>query len=259
MDEMIRYDHVDVSYNGKRVVHDISFGVQPGEILGIAGESGSGKSTLLRAALGLLGKDGLVTRGDIWYQGKSLPDLAPQELRRLCGADIGMIFQAAGRSFCAIRTVQAQLWEMMQAHGMTDRQLFMAQVEEMFAKFGFREPRCILASYPFELSGGMQQRVGVAAAMLLRPKVLLADEPTSALDVTVQRQVIDEMLLARELFGTAILLVTHNIGVIRAMADKMLVLRAGEAVEYGKAAEILMRPQAGYTRKLLAAVPQLRR
>ncbi len=135
----------------------------------------------------------------------------------------------------------------------------MAQVEELFAKFGFREPRRILASYPFELSGGMQQRVGVAAAMLLRPKVLLADEPTSALDVTVQRQVIDEMLLARELFGTAILLVTHNIGVIRAMADKMLVLRAGEAVEYGKAAEILTRPQASYTRKLLAAVPQLRR
>ncbi|MBQ1890631.1 MAG: ABC transporter ATP-binding protein [Selenomonas sp.] len=259
MNEIIRYDHVDVSYNGKCVLHDISFGVQPGEILGIAGESGSGKSTLLRAAMGLLGKDGLVTRGDIWYQGKSLPDLVPQELRRLCGADIGMIFQSAGSSFCAIRTVRAQLWEMMQAHGMTDAQLFEEQVQELFARFGFREPRRILESYPFELSGGMQQRVGVAAAMLLRPKVLLADEPTSALDVTVQKQVIEEMLLARELFGTAILLVTHNIGVIRVMADKMLVLRAGEAVEYGSASELMLRPQAKYTQRLLAAVPQLRR
>ncbi|SFT78013.1 ABC-type dipeptide/oligopeptide/nickel transport system, ATPase component [Selenomonas sp. GACV-9] len=259
MDEIIRYDHVDVSYNGSCVVHDISFGVQPGEILGIAGESGSGKSTLLRAAMGLLGRDGLVTRGDIWYQGKSLPDLSPREMRVVCGAGIGMIFQSAGSSFCGIRTVRAQLWEMMQAHGMTDAKLFEEQACDLFARFGFQEPERILASYPFELSGGMQQRVGVAAAMLLRPKVLLADEPTSALDVSVQKQVIEEMLLARELFGTAILLVTHNLGVIRVMADKMLVMREGQAVEYGSTDEVMARPQAEYTQRLLAAVPRLRR
>ena len=134
-----------------------------------------------------------------------------------------------------------------------------AQALRLLQKFGFQEPRRILDSYPFELSGGMQQRVGVAAAMLLKPKILLADEPTSALDVTVQKQVIEEMLQARELFGTAILLVTHNIGVIRRMADKMLVMKDGEMVEYGAVQDILSHPQSDYTKKLLAAVPHLRR
>ena len=259
MGEILRYDHVDVSYNGVCMVHDISFAVQSGEILGIVGESGSGKSTLLRAAMGLLGQDGMVTRGDIWYGGKSLPDLSSEELRRISGSEIGMVFQSAGSSFCAIRTVGAQLFEMMQAHGMNDRKLFEEQARELFARFGFQDPRRILDSYPFQLSGGMQPRVGVVAAMLLCPKILLADEPTSALDVTVQKQVIEEMLLVREMFGTAILLVTHNMGVLRAMADKLLVMRDGRMVEYGEAGKVLEHPQDPYTKQLLAAVPRIRR
>lgn len=257
MSEIIRYEHVDICYNGRRVVHDVSFSLQEGEILGIAGESGSGKSTLLKAAMGLLGRDGLVTRGDIWYQGKDLPDLPEKEMRALCGAEIGMIFQMAGSSFLSIRTVRAQLLEMMAAHGHTDETAVDMQAQELLAKFGFSEPKRILESYPFELSGGMQQRVGVAAAMLLKPKILLADEPTSALDVTVQKQVIEEMMLAREMFGTAILLVTHNIGVIRRMADKMLVMKDGEMMEYGEVGDILKKPESDYTKKLLAAVPRL--
>ena len=259
MNEIIRYEHVDISYQGRRMVRDVSFGLQAGEILGIAGESGSGKSSLLKAAMGLLGKDGLVTRGNIWYQGKNLPDLPEKELRAICGADIGMIFQSAGSSFLAIRTIRAQILEAIAAHGHTDANEVEAQALRLLQKFGFQEPRRILDSYPFELSGGMQQRVGVAAAMLLKPKILLADEPTSALDVTVQKQVIEEMLQARELFGTAILLVTHNIGVIRRMADKMLVMKDGEMVEYGAVQDILSHPQSDYTKKLLAAVPHLRR
>ena len=259
MGEILRYDHVDVSYNGVCMVHDISFAVQSGEILGIAGESGSGKSTLLRAAMGLLGQDGMVTRGDIWYGGKSLPDLSFEEMRRISGSEIGMVFQSAGSSFCAIRTVGAQLFEMMQAHGMNDRKLFEEQARELFARFGFQDLRRMLDSYPFQLSGGMQQRVGVVAAMLLCPKILLADEPTSALDVTVQKQVIEEMLLVREMFGTAILLVTHNMGVLRAMADKLLVMRDGRMVEYGEAGAVLEHPRAPYTKQLLAAVPRIRR
>ncbi|MBR1658716.1 MAG: ABC transporter ATP-binding protein, partial [Oscillospiraceae bacterium] len=117
----------------------------------------------------------------------------------------------------------------------------------------------ILDSYPFELSGGMQQRAGIAAAILLNPGVLLADEPTSALDVTVQKQVVEEMLLVRELFGAAIVLVTHNIGVVGAMADRVLVMKDGEAVEYGEARQILNDPREDYTRALLSAVPRLRR
>lgn len=148
---------------------------------------------------------------------------------------------------------------MMAAHGYTDKKAVETQAQDLLTKLGFTDPRRILDSYPFELSGGMQQRVGVAAAMLLKPKVLLADEPTSALDVTVQKQVIEEMLLARKLFGTAILLVTHNIGVIKAMADTMLIMKDGQMVEYGDVQEILQHPRTSYTKKLLAAVPKLRR
>ena len=124
---------------------------------------------------------------------------------------------------------------------------------------GFENGQRILESYPFELSGGMQQRVGIAAAMLLNPDVLMADEPTSALDVSVQKQVVEEMLLVRKTFGTSIVLVTHNIGVIGAMADRVLVMKNGEAVEYGDTEQVLNDPKEAYTRTLMSAVPRLKR
>lgn len=259
MTEVIRYEHVDISYKGKRVIHDVSFSVEKGEILGIVGESGSGKSTLIKAAMGLLGRDGLVTRGDIWYKGMDLPNLKPGEMRKLCGPELGMIFQTAGSSFCPIRMVRAQLYEFMTEHKKIKMDVFEKQAEELLEKFGFDDPKRVMDSYPFELSGGMQQRVGIAAAMFLNPKILMADEPTSALDVTVQKQVIEEMLMVRKTFGTSILLVTHNMGVIRAMADKVLVLHEGEIMEYGVTEEVFEQPQSAYTKKLLAAVPKLRR
>ena len=259
MEEILRYDHVDIAYNGFLAVKDVSFTVEPGEILGIVGESGCGKSTLIKAAMGLLGNDGMVTRGDIWYKGKNLPDLPPKELRKLNGPELGMIFQSAGSSFCPIRTIEAQLYETMTEHEKTSKAEFLDRAMELLGKLGFEDGKRILGSYPFELSGGMQQRVGIAAAMLLNPSVLLADEPTSALDVSVQKQVVEEMLLVRETFGTAILLVAHNIGVIGAMADKVLVMKNGEAVEYGDTRQVLGSPQAAYTRQLLSAVPRLRR
>ena len=259
MSEIIRYEHVDISYKGELAVHDVSFSVEEGEILGIVGESGSGKSTLIKAAMGLLGRDGLVSRGDIWYRGLDLPDLKPKEMRKICGPEIGMIFQTAGSSFCPIRTVRAQLYESVREHEKLTKAEFEIQATELFEKFGFDDPKRILDSYPFELSGGMQQRVGIVAAMLLKPKILMADEPTSALDVSVQKQVVDEMRMVREKFGTTILLVTHNLGVIRAMADKVLVLENGEVREYGKTKEVLKNPQSEYTKKLLSAVLELRR
>lgn len=259
MEELLRYDHVDISYNGFLAVKDVSFTLEPGEILGIVGESGCGKSTLIKAAMGLLGSAGMVTRGDIWYKGKNLPDLPPKELRKLNGPELGMIFQSAGSSFCPIRTIGAQLYETMTEHEKISKAEFLDRAMELLGKLGFEDGKRVLGSYPFELSGGMQQRVGIAAAMLLNPSVLLADEPTSALDVSVQKQVVEEMLLVRKTFGTAILLVAHNIGVIGAMADKVLVMKNGEAVEYGDTRQVLGSPQAEYTRQLLSAVPRLRR
>lgn len=259
MADILRYEHVDITYNGFQAIRDVSFTVDEGEILGIVGESGSGKSTLIKAAMGLLGDSGLVTRGDIWYRGRNLPDLSAAELRRLNGPELGMIFQYAGSSFCPIRTVGAQLYESMTEHEAVSREEFRARAAELLGKIGFENAPRILDSYPFELSGGMQQRVGIAAAMLLHPGVLLADEPTSALDVSVQKQVVEEMLLVHRTFGTAIVLVTHNIGVIGAMADKVLVMRNGETVEYGETRQVLEQPKEDYTRLLMAAVPRLRR
>ena len=250
---------MDISYNGVNAIKDVSFTVDEGEILGIVGESGSGKSTLIKAAMGLLGDTGLVTRGDIWYKGKNLPDLSAAELRKLNGPELGMIFQYAGSSFCPIRTVGAQLYECMSEHENVSKEEFRTRAVELLGKIGFENGRRILDSYPFELSGGMQQRVVIAAAMLLNPGVLLADEPTSALDVSVQKQVVEEMLLVRKTFGTSIVLVTHNIGVIGAMADKVLVMKNGEMVEYGETQQVLHAPKEDYTRLLMSAVPKLRR
>ena len=259
MEALLQYNHVDISYLGQPAIRDVSFSLHSGEILGIVGESGSGKSTLIKAAMGLLGCEGQVTRGDIWFKGKNLPELPPKELRKLCGSELGYIFQNAGSSFCPIRTVGSQLFETMKEHEKISRKDFEAQALELLGKLGFADGKRILASYPFELSGGMQQRIGIAAAMLLNPSVLFADEPTSALDVTIQKQVVEEMLMVRETFGTAIVLVTHNLGVIGAMTDRVLVLENGRCVECGSTRQVLSQPRADYTKALLAAVPRLRR
>ena len=236
---LLDYQHVEVSFNGDPVVHDVSFQLHSGEILGLVGESGSGKSTLLKAAMGLLGSSGMVTRGDIWFEGKSLPDVPPKEMRRICGEKIGMIFQDCGASLDVAEAKRAAL--------------------ELFEKLHFQDGERIWDSYPFELSGGMNQRAGIAIAMLMNPTVLLADEPTSALDMAVQRQVVEEMLHVREAFGTAIIIVTHDIGVVSAMADSIVVLSNGRVMEYAAAKDVLENPQNDYTVKLLSAVPRLRR
>ena len=259
MKELLSYRAVEISYNGIPAVRDVSFTLQPGEILGIVGESGSGKSSLIRAALGILGQGGLVTRGEIRYRDRNLPELTEKELRKIRGAGIGMIFQDAASALCPVRTIGSQIFESLSAHRRITRQESDTEALELFTRLGFREGERILASYPFELSGGMNQRVGIAMAMLLKPEILLADEPTSALDVSVQRQAVEELLLLRELYGTAMVLVTHNLGVVRAMADTVLILKAGETVEYGPALQVLEDPREEYTKELLDAVPVLER
>lgn len=259
MKALLEYKNVEISFGGNAVVHDVSFSLHSGEILGLVGESGSGKSTLIKAVMGLLGNNGMVTRGDIWFEGKNLPDLSEKEMRLIRGAKIGMIFQDAGASLCPIRTIGEQIVESMAAH----KKVSVAEAKEaaldLFDKIGFRDGERVWNSYPFELSGGMNQRVGIAISMLLNPSILLADEPTSALDVAVQRQVVQEMLRVRKIFGTAIIMVTHDISVVSAMADTVLVLKDGDRMEYGKAQDVLGSPRNAYTKQLLAAVPRLRR
>ena len=257
--KILTYESVEISFGGRTVVQDVNFSLKSGEILGLVGESGSGKSTLIKAAMGLLGSDGLVTKGDIRYMGQNILDIPEKEKRKVRGAKIGMIFQDAGASLCPIRTIGEQIYESMRAHVKITRSEAKDRAMELFEKLNFKDSQRVWDSYPFELSGGMNQRAGIAIAMLMNPPILFADEPTSALDVSVQRQVVKEMLKLRELFGTAIIIVTHDIGVVRAMADTVLVLKDGKAVEYGSAVKVLEHPEDPYTKKLLAAVPKLQR
>lgn len=259
MSSLLSFNNIEISFEEGPVVKDISFDLHSGEILALVGESGSGKSTLIRSAVGLLNDNGLVTRGDIYYKGTNLLEISEKELRHIRGAEIGMIFQDAKSSLCPIRTIGDQIIESMMSHSKIDKAEAKAKSLELFEKLSFKDGEKIWNSYPFELSGGMNQRAGIAISMLLNPSILLADEPTSALDVAVQKQVVDEMLKLRELFGTAIIIVTHDISVASAMADTMLVLRQGQMMEYGPAKDILENPQNDYTKALLSAVPRLKK
>lgn len=259
MCELLTLQNVSVAFHKNTVVHQVDFSLKPGEILGIVGESGSGKSTILKAAMGILENGCRVTEGQILFQGRNICEMKEKELRTIRGAGMGMIFQDAGASLSPIRTIGEQIYESLSAHKKCARQEAYEKAMELFEKLHFQDGKRVWSSYPFELSGGMNQRVGIVLAMLMEPPLLLADEPTSALDVAVQKQVVQEMKRLRDEFGTAEILVTHDIGVVRAMADRVLVLKEGRVMEYGAADKVLTDPEESYTKELLAAVPKLRR
>ena len=254
---LLEFSHTEIRYGSRTAVENLSLTVSPGEILGIVGESGSGKSTVVKAAMGLLGPEGAVTGGKILFRGQDLSALTPEQMRRLRGREMGMVFQNCTAALCPIRTVWEQLRESVGRE--LPKKEIRSRALELMERVHLTDGERVLQSYPFELSGGMNQRVGIVMAMLRRPDLLLADEPTSALDVTVQKQVVEEMLGLREIYGTAIVLVTHNIGVVERMADRVAVMHRGRLVEWGDREQVLRSPKAEYTRALIAAVPRLRR
>ncbi|MGV8905187.1 MAG: ABC transporter ATP-binding protein [Acetobacterium sp.] len=256
---LLEMQHVEICYDGKPMVFDVNLTMKKGEILGIVGESGSGKSTLIKAVMGLLGPAGAVTKGDIFYNGQNVLDIQPEELRQLRGPEIGIIFQNCERALCSIRTIGDQLYESMEQHGKVKRAEVNKLAMALLKKINLPDGERILKSYPFELSGGMNQRVGIVMAMIQKPDLLFADEPTSALDVTVQAQVIKEMMTLRNEFRTGIAIVTHNIGVVSYMADKVAVMHRGHMIEYGDTREVINNPQEAYTKKLIRAVPRIRK
>lgn len=259
MEPLLCAEHITVCYNGTPVVKDVSFQVDQGEILGIVGESGSGKSTIIKAMLGLLGENGMVTRGDIWFKGENLTDMPEKRRRKYLGPEIGTVFQDCKAAFCPVRTVGAQIHEAVSAHEKIKKEEIKRRAAEIMEKIGLTDHERIWNSYPFELSGGMNQRVGICTAMIMKPGLLLADEPTSALDVTVQKQVAEELLLMRREYHTAVILVTHNIGLVKKMADKILVLKDGQVRDYGGAGEVLEASKDAYTRDLMDSVLTLKR
>lgn len=245
--------NLTVSYGEKQAVRGVNFCLHRGEILVLAGESGSGKSTILRAVMGIL--DASVCTGEILWEGTDVLQLSKDARRKPAGEEIAMVFQNAGASFCPVRTIGSQLYESVCAHRAWSYAEFREQAEALMVQMQL--PRAVLDEYPFRLSGGMAQRAGIAAAMLLQPKLILADEPTSALDALTQVRVAKELMALRRRTGVAMLLVTHHMGLAYHMADRILVLRRGETVEQGTREEIFRHPKEAYTKELIAAVPRL--
>lgn len=254
---MLSIEHLCVNYGEKRILKDISLSIADDEIVLMVGESGSGKSTLVRSIMGLLGKGGSICSGDIVFEERRLNGLKEREYRQLRGRQIAMVFQQPERSLDPTIDIGRQFYEAMAVHQTISRADAFERALELLKRLGFEEPRQLLGKYPFELSGGMCQRAAIALSVANEPKLLLADEPTSALDVVVQKQTLDMLCQMREKMHMAMLLVTHNMGVVAYMADKVGVMHRGHLVEWGMRDEILHDPQHDYTQALIRAIPTM--
>ena len=242
-----------------RAVRGVSFGVRRGETLGIVGESGSGKSVTALSILRLIAPPGRIAGGTITLGGVNLLGLPEKEMREVRGAKIAMVFQDPMTALNPTLTVGEQIVETILAHQKVTRAEARAQALDWLTRVRVSLPERRLKQYPHELSGGMRQRVMIAIAFSCRPEVLLADEPTTALDVTVQAQILDLMDDLKAELGTAIVLITHDLGVVRERCDDVAVMYAGQIVEYASAQELFADPKHPYTQSLLASLPDWRR
>ncbi len=240
------------------VVDQVSFSIARGEVLSLVGESGCGKSVTALSLMRLVPKPGRVeppTR--ILLEGRSLLDLPVPDMREVRGSDIAMIFQEPMTALNPVLRVGAQVVEAIRLHERTSAGEARARVIELFEKVGIPDPSARFSSYPHQLSGGLKQRVMIAMAVSMRPKLLIADEPTTALDVTVQAQILELLRELQRDLGTAILLITHDLGVVNELADRVAVMYAGKIVERGTRQEILGQARHPYTRGLLRSIPAL--
>jgi peptide/nickel transport system ATP-binding protein len=240
-----------------RALDGVSFDIAPGEILGVVGESGAGKSLTGAAIIGLLDPPGRVSGGEILFDGRRIDDLGPEAMRRLRGKHIGAIFQDPLTSLDPLYTIGRQLVETLRTHLPLDSAAARQRAIELLRQTGIPAPEVRLEQYPHEFSGGMRQRVVIALALAAEPRLIIADEPTTALDVAVQAQIIALLRRVAQSHGAAVMLITHDMGVIAETCDRVAVMYSGRVVEIGPVQEVIHRPAHPYTAGLMASVPTL--
>lgn len=260
MTRVVDIDHLEVTFatdaGNVVAVDDVTLSVDSGEVLAIVGESGSGKTVTAKTILGLL-PETATTRGAIVLNGTDVIGLSPEKLRSIRGVDVAMVFQEPSTALNPVFTVGWQIAEGLRAHGRLSPKAARAKAIDILGRVGIPEPEKRVDYYPHQFSGGQKQRVVIAMALVLDPELIVADEPTTALDVTVQAEILDLLRRCRDEFGAAIILITHNMGVVADLADRVAVMYNGKVVEEAAAQELFSRPQHPYTQKLLAAVPRI--
>lgn len=255
---MLNVNHLTIQFDDTdpvtEAVTDFSLQIHPGEIVGIVGESGSGKTMTALAMMGLLNQYAKTT-GEVWFQDKNLLELSPQELRKIRGKDMGMIFQEPMTSLNPVLRIGEQVEESLRLHEDLSKEEYKNQALKMMQAVELPNPAELYDKYPHELSGGMRQRVMIASALICNPALLIADEPTTALDVTIQKQIIRLLKWVNQKRGTAILFISHNLGVVQELCDRVVVMYKGKIMEEGYIDDVFYHPKNEYTRCLLDAIP----
>lgn len=254
---ILEIENLALGYDSKKICSRINLQLSENEILGIAGESGSGKSTLLKAIIDPAAYNIRVGAGEIKYKSQPMSKLSKKERRLMKGSEIAMILQNPYANFNPIRKYKKQFKETLKSHKRWRGQELLKEIVDLFGDLGFKEPRRILESCPYQMSGGMNQRIAIAMALLLKPRLLLADEPTGALDATLKHQVLQEMLNLHRHLQVAMITVSHDLSVLAQVCDKTAIMYAGHILEYGETAEVLLKPSHPYTLSLIKAIPKI--
>lgn len=240
-----------------KALNGVSFSMEEGEVLGIVGESGSGKSVTAYSIMGLTAYLGKLVGGTVRFNGHEIEKMTEKEFRKIRGNEVSIIFQDPMTSLNPVYTIGNQIVEVILLHTNKTKKEAYERARELLELVGINEPSKRLKQYPHELSGGMRQRVMIAIALACEPKLLIADEPTTALDVTIQAQILELMQELRKKLGMSIIMITHDLGVVASMCEKIAVMYAGHIVEYGTADEIFYNPSHEYTKGLIKSIPKL--
>lgn len=240
-----------------KALNGVSFSMNEGEVLGIVGESGSGKSVTAYSIMGLTAYPGKLIGGTIYFNGHQIEKMSEKEMRKIRGNEVSIIFQDPMTSLNPVYTIGNQITEVIRLHTGKSKKEAYDRAKELLELVGINEPTKRLKQYPHELSGGMRQRVMIAIALACEPKLLIADEPTTALDVTIQAQILELIQELRQKLGMSIIMITHDLGVVASMCERIAVMYAGHIVEYGTADEIFYEPKHEYTKGLINSIPKL--